>query len=69
MQLIVVSGLIAILASVSADCDAGKAVNDFDFHKVSTVMAVCWNCDFETRKDYGCVSPLSVVFFQIEAYA
>ena len=37
MQLIVVSGLIAILASVSAECDVGKTVQDFDFNKVSTV--------------------------------
>jgi hypothetical protein len=37
MPLIVVSGLIAILASVSAECDVQKTVNDFDFNKVSTV--------------------------------
>ena len=49
MQLIVVSGLIAILASVSADCDVGKTVNDFDFNKVSTFKAVCWDCGFESH--------------------
>jgi hypothetical protein len=69
MQLIVVWGLIAISASVSADCHVGKTINDFDFNKVSTVMAVCWDCGFETRNYYGCVSPLSIVFFQVEAYA
>ena len=37
MLLIAVSGLIAILVSVSAECDVGKTVNDFDFNKVSTV--------------------------------
>ena len=37
MQLIVLSGLIAILASVSAQCDVGNTVEDFDFNKVSTV--------------------------------
>ena len=46
MQLIVVWGLIAILESVSADCHVGKTINDFDFNKVSTVMAVCWDCGF-----------------------
>jgi len=48
MQLIVVSGLIAILASVSADCDVGKTVNDFDFNKIITFMAVCRDCNFES---------------------
>ena len=64
MQMIVFSGLIAILASVSAECDVGKTVKDFDFNKVSTVQAVCWDCGFESRQYYGCVSLSSVVFFR-----
>jgi hypothetical protein len=69
MQLIVFSCLIAILASVSADCDVGKTVQDFDFNKVSTVTAVCRECGFESRQGYGCVPLSSVVFFQVEYYA
>jgi hypothetical protein len=64
MQLIVVSGLIAILASVSADCDVGKTVNDFDFNKVCTLMVVCLNCGFESPLRLGrCVS-LDFNFFR-----
>jgi hypothetical protein len=60
MQLTVVLGLIAILGSVSADCDVEKTVNDFDFNKVSSVMAVCWHCGFESRQGHGCASLASV---------
>ena len=35
MQMIIVLGLIAKLASVSGHCDLGKTVHDFDFYKVS----------------------------------
>jgi hypothetical protein len=68
MQLIVVSVLIAILASVSANWDVGKTANDFDFNKISTVMAVCWDCVFQSHQDYGCVTPLMFVFFQVDVY-
>jgi len=69
MQLIVLSCLIAILASVSGDCDVGKTVQDFDFTKVSTAMAVCRECGLESRQVFGCVSLSSVVFFEVEYYA
>jgi hypothetical protein len=69
MQLIVFSGLIAILALVSADCDVGKTVNDFDFNKVSYVMALWCDCIFESSQGYGCVCTLSVALFEVEAYA
>jgi hypothetical protein len=69
MQLIVVLGLTAILVSVSADCDVEKTVHDFDFNKVSIVMAFCWDCGFEYRQGYGCVSLASVGFFQVEVNA
>jgi len=38
MQLIIILGLIAKLASVSGDCDVGKTVQDFDITKVSSDM-------------------------------
>jgi hypothetical protein len=60
MQRIVILGLIAILAPVSADCDVEKTVKDFDFNKVSPVMAVFWDCGFEYRQVYGCFSLTSV---------
>ena len=67
MQLIVVSCLIAILASVSADCDVGKTVQDFDFNKVSSDMTVCRECG--SRQCYGSLSLSSVVYFQVEYFA
>jgi len=36
MQLIIILGLIAKLASVSGDCDVGKTLHDFDITKVSS---------------------------------
>jgi len=38
MQLIIVLGIIAKLASVYGNCDVGKTVHDFDFKKVSSDM-------------------------------
>ena len=69
MLLIVLSCLIAILASVSADCYVGKSVEDFDFKKISTVTAVCRGFVFESRHGYGCASLSSVVFVKAEYYA
>ena len=69
MELIVLSCLIAILASVSADCYVGKSVEDFDFKKASTVTAVCRECVFESRHGYGCAPLSGVVFVQVEYYA
>jgi hypothetical protein len=42
MQLIVVLGLIAKLASVSGDSDVGKAIHDFGFNKVGCDMLTCF---------------------------
>jgi hypothetical protein len=59
MNLFFVLGLMSILASVSADCDVEKTVKNFDFNKVSTVVAVCWDCGFDSRQGYGCVTFMS----------
>jgi hypothetical protein len=42
MQLIIVLGLIAKLASVSGKCDVEKTVKDFDYKKVSSDMLSCF---------------------------
>ena len=62
MLLIVVLGLIAKLASVSAECDVAKTVQDFDFNKVSSVMAVFGFYRFEFSQGYGCLSLVCCVF-------
>jgi len=41
MQLIIVLGIIAKLASVSGECDVGKTVHDFDFNNVNFAMITC----------------------------
>jgi ethanolamine transporter EutH len=42
MQLIIVLGIIAKLASVYGDCDVGKTIHNFDFTKVSSNMFMCF---------------------------
>jgi hypothetical protein len=29
----------------------------------------CWDCGFESRRGYGCLSVMSVVFSQVEVFA
>jgi hypothetical protein len=42
MQLIIVLGLIAKLASIYGDCNVGQTVQDFDFNNVSSDMFTCF---------------------------
>jgi hypothetical protein len=42
MQLIVILGLVAKLASVSGDCVVGKTVHDFDYNEVSSDVLKCF---------------------------
>jgi hypothetical protein len=42
MQLIVVLGIIAKLASVSGDCDVGETIHDFNFNKVNPHVLKCF---------------------------
>jgi hypothetical protein len=52
MQLIIVLGIIAKLASVSGDCDVGKTVNDFAnmltcfLYQAVTSSALCYLVQF-----------------------